>query len=159
MPAKDNDPKVPKSPAKKIAKTTGKKPAAKAVIEAKPSDETSPAAEPIVAPKAARARRAAVAKPDAAVPAVASATEAPKRRASVRRPKAVAAATEAATETVEAPAPATTSSAKRDDTRVSFEEEVRLRAYLLYAERGHRGGSAESDWYRAEREVAHGRQA
>jgi hypothetical protein len=48
---------------------------------------------------------------------------------------------------------------RTSDRGASFEAEVRLRAYLLYAERGFRGGSPESDWFQAEREVSHGRQA
>jgi hypothetical protein len=33
------------------------------------------------------------------------------------------------------------------------DEEIRRRAYELYESRGGNGGSAEDDWYRAEREL------
>lgn len=126
MPAKDNDPKAPTSPAKKIAKATTRKTTAKAPIEAKPGEESSAA---------------------------------PKRSRSVRRPKAVTAATETTSLEIGDSSSSAASTERDGDSRMSIEEAVRLRAYHLYAERGYHGGSAESDWFRAEREVAHGRQA
>ena len=35
----------------------------------------------------------------------------------------------------------------------SLEEQIRLRAYHLYLQRGGRGGSPEQDWFRAQEEI------
>ena len=35
----------------------------------------------------------------------------------------------------------------------SLEEQIRLRAYQLYLQRGGRGGSPEQDWFRAKEEI------
>jgi hypothetical protein len=132
MPAKDNDPKAPKASAKSPAKSTAKTPA-KSRAKAKP-DATASAAVPETPAK-------------------------PKRTRSVRRPATVAAATEA---TSSASVPSLESAepvVRASESNASLEGEVRLRAYLLYAERGFRGGSPESDWFQAEREVVYGRQA
>jgi len=40
----------------------------------------------------------------------------------------------------------------------SLEEQIRVRAYQLYLERGGSGGSPEQDWFRAQQEI-HGRRS
>jgi Protein of unknown function (DUF2934) len=46
-----------------------------------------------------------------------------------------------------------------DTQRVpNLEEQIRLRAYHLYLQRGGRGGSPEQDWFRAKEEIC-GRQS
>jgi len=38
-------------------------------------------------------------------------------------------------------------------TTPNLEEQIRLRAYHLYLQRGGRGGSPEQDWFRAQEEI------
>ena len=129
MPDKDKDSTSPKSPAKSRAK-------------AKPKAETS--ATPVTPKKAAAPRsRKRVAAASADAPDIAT-----NRSASTE-----SASTESATI---AQLPASTSEIF-SDVSSSREAQIRLRAYLIYAERGYRPGSPESDWYQAEQEVAYGR--
>ena len=146
MPAKDNDPKARKTPAKARAKTT--------------EESTSPAIAPIEAEKApARSRRRSAAA-DAVTSGAEDATiDAPKRRRSVRRTEAVSAASSEAAPSADASPESAAPLASSSTLGDSFEREVRLRAYLIYAERGYHSESPESDWFQAEREVTYGRQA
>ena len=145
MPAKDNEPKARSTRAKTTAES--------------PADTTTPA-EAAKTPARSRRKSTASAPADAVILAEDIAIDSPKRRRSVRRTETVTAASSEA-----APAPVTSSpesaatieSSSSSDTS-SFHEAVRLRAYLLYAERGYRSESPESDWFQAEREVAYGRQ-
>jgi hypothetical protein len=50
-------------------------------------------------------------------------------------------------------APAAVTRGRKPSTEGPTEEEIRQRAYELYAERGETGGSALEDWLRAEREL------
>ena len=151
MPANDNEPKARKTPAKARAKTTTESPA----------DTISPS-EVVKSPAPSRSRSAAKAASDAPTSSADDVSlNAPKRRRSVRRTDTVTAASSEV-----APAPFASSSEPADSIESSsasgtssFQEEVRLRAYLLYAERGYRSESPESDWFQAEREVGYGRQA
>ena len=131
MPSKDKDPTSPKPPAKSRAK-------------AKPKVET-PATT--VAPKKAAAprsrKRVAAASPDA--PAIAT-NRSPSTEPASTEPAAIA----------QMP---TSTSEILSDLSSSREAQIRLRAYLIYAERGHRPGSPESDWFQAEQEVVYGRRA
>jgi hypothetical protein len=156
MPAKDKDPTSPKSPAKSRAK-------------AKPRVETP---ETPVAPKQAAARsrsKRPVAEPDVVDVTASDALAAPKRRRAPKRVAAVAADTSTGVSQISAPselgslesppidALSASTSEIFSDVSSSREAQIRLRAYLIYAERGHRPGSPESDWYQAEQEVAYGR--
>jgi hypothetical protein len=148
MPAKDNDPKARKTPARARAKT-----------QPEVTDSTVVPAEVQKIP--ARSRRRSAAADAATSDTEADAKVAPKPRRSVRRTETV---TTASSEAVTAPVSTSTPragapTASPSTSSASFHEEVRLRAYLLYAERGYRSGSPESDWFQAEREVAYGRQA
>jgi hypothetical protein len=159
MPAKDKDPTSPKSPAKSRAK-------------AKPKAETPATPATPVAPKQAAARsrsKRPVTEPVLADATAPDALAAPKRRRAPKRAAAVTADTSAPASQISAPGelgslesppidalPASTSEIF-SDVSSSREAQIRLRAYLIYAERGHRPGSPESDWYQAEQEVAYGR--
>jgi len=46
---------------------------------------------------------------------------------------------------------------QRTEAKPNLEEQIRLRAYHLYLQRGGRGGSPEQDWLRAKEEIC-GRQ-
>lgn len=158
MPAKDKDPTSPTSPAKPRAK-------------AKPKAETP--ATPAAPKKAAAGSRAKrpVTEPIAAAAAAPTpdAVAAPKRRrapkpvaAAVAEPSALVADVSAPSEPVSAASIETVSAGRSEipgDAALSREAQIRLRAYLIYAERGYRPGSPESDWFQAEQEVAYGRRA
>lgn len=44
---------------------------------------------------------------------------------------------------------------RTDGENDSVQQEIRLRAYELYAARGYEDGHHEEDWYRAEEEIRH----
>ena len=155
MPSKDKD---PKSPAKPRAK-------------AKPKAEAR-ANSPEPKKAATRSRsKLSVAEPVAIDTPKAEAIAAPKRRRAPKRAAAVAAeAIAPPSESLAAGAAVVLESASiqalspitsdiLNNATPSREAEIRLRAYLIYAERGYRPGSPESDWFQAEQEVAYGRQA
>ena len=164
MPAKKNDPKAPKAPVQTSETSVTKAPAKSraktksdlaipTTIAASASDTTAE----ISSKKTARPRRSAapaVVDDTASVPSAA-----PKRVRSVRRPATVAAAAEAPSSPSAPASDVATPTERPADAAGSRESEVRLRAYLIYAERGFRGGSPESDWLQAEREVGYGRRA
>jgi hypothetical protein len=139
MPAKDNDPKARKTP----ANARPKKP-----------ESTTPSAPAAPEKSSARSRRGSV----AAEAATKDAKDAPKRRRSVRSSEEVRAESNAPAAALASSSESVVSVASPIAPGTSFEGEVRLRAYLIYAERGHRPGSPESDWFQAEREVAQNRQ-
>jgi hypothetical protein len=56
------------------------------------------------------------------------------------------------------PVTATAEVMPRTEGKLSLEEQIRLRAYHLYLQRGGRGGSPEQDWLRAKEEIC-GRQS
>jgi hypothetical protein len=118
---------------------TSPKSPAKSRAKAKPKAET--AATSVTPKKAAAPRsRKRVAAASADAPAIAT-----NRSASTESPTI-------------AQMPASTSEIM-SDVSSSREAQIRLRAYLIYAERGQRPGSPESDWFQAEQEVVYGRQA
>jgi hypothetical protein len=143
MPAKDNE----------KARDTRAKTTAESL-----SDTTTPA-EAAKSPAGSRRKSTASAPADVGILSADIAIDAPKRRRSVRRTEAVTAASSEA-----APSSATSSPESgaaiesSSSSNTTFQEQVRLRAYLLNAERGYRSESPESDWFQAEREVAYGRQ-
>lgn len=150
MSAKDKDPTSPKPRASSRAK-------------AKPVAETP--ATPVAPSKAAaRTRiRPPAAEPIAAATPASDGVASPKRR---RAPTRVALVTDAPTAVSDVSAPsesvsiesATTGTSDGRDASSSREAQIRLRAYLIYAERGYRPGSPESDWFQAEQEVGYGRE-
>lgn len=155
MPAKDNDPTAPTSPPTTPAKTPARKPVRKAANQ---TAQTASDAEVPASAASARRRRAPVETAMAGTK-----TAAPKRRraSSPSSPAADAAAAPAvdggssldgAVNLAAKPADTTP-----DDATRSVEEEVRLRAYLIFAARGHRAGSADADWLQAEHEVLRAR--
>jgi len=159
MPAKDKDPKSPPSPTKPRAK-------AKPIVEDR---AVSPAPKKKAATRSrAKLSVAETVAPDAPAP---DAIAAPKRRRAPKRAAAGAAdGIISSSEATTASAAAVIESASIDsrsprtseilsDVSPSREAEIRLRAYLIYAERGYRPGSPESDWFQAEQEVGYGRQA
>jgi hypothetical protein len=151
MPANDNEPKARKTPAKARAKTT-----------TEPTADTKAPSEVVKSPARSRSRSAAKAASDTPTEGVDDLSlNAPKVRRSVRRTDTVIAASSEAAHApfVSSSEPADSIESSSASGTSSFQEEVRLRAYLLYAERGYRSESPESDWFQAEREVAYGRQA
>src|SRR5688500_16519758 len=125
MPAKDNDPKSRKTPTRARAKTQ--------------PDSTDGTPVPAEAAKVPARTRRKIATAEVATSDAADATpkEAPKRRRSVRRTETVtAAAGETATAIAPSPEPDAPVTSP-NGSAAAFHEEVRLRAYLLYAERGY----------------------
>lgn len=62
-----------------------------------------------------------------------------------------------ATPVIASSATATPEAMPRVEAKLNVEEQIRLRAYHLYLQRGGRGGSPEQDWLRAKEEIC-GRQ-
>ncbi len=58
-----------------------------------------------------------------------------------------------ASKAAKAPGPPLPRTLPPDESPSQWEDEVRLRAYELYEQRGRRDGFAEEDWYDAEKEI------
>ncbi|MEO6529235.1 MAG: DUF2934 domain-containing protein [Gemmatimonadaceae bacterium] len=107
--------------------------------------------KPRKTPPKARAKKQPESTDTSTVAAKAAKAPAPSRRRSAAAKTATSNATSKATSSVP--------NGSSDTSIGSLQDEVRVRAYQLYAERGYSSASPESDWFQAEREVAYRRQA
>ena len=111
--------------------------------------------QPETKPKKAAAKKTAAKEVKAAAPAKTTTTKAPAAKAVAKN----GAASTASLKTVKArtskdpvPVIAPTPSSQEAKPRPSHEE-IAMRAYFLFEERGYRHGFHEQDWFRAEHEL------
>jgi Protein of unknown function (DUF2934) len=115
-----------------------------------------------VMPKAPRDKDAASPTPKkrtrkTAAPSNGNGVHAESGNGAVKTSVTVAPESTPVTATPATPVSAVAEAKSRAEVRLSLEEQIRLRAYHLYLQRGGRGGSPEQDWLRAKEEIC-GRQ-